>query len=509
MTDVRWLEHLVPDYLWAAGVVAGDGDEGLFTLARIHDAINSVIPAGGPSPDGVFDGGLVSLERLSGSERDRVRSILTARGLVDVAVSAGFAHALRMYPSAPGNWLANLVALPGDHVDPLEAEKYLNRAIAAIADGRGHGATAIKATVFRQMLASRALSFAPDAFPMEELGRYPKDVTPSERRLVEASIRASYLATAALDDAQNAARIAWARRFWDANWNLYACRAAVLEDDEAAGKDNALERGGTAAVAGDEADDRSQSGERVTALWDDFLRTALQTDPHLYDPGRHEVLSGLASHGFRLAFAVAAHPGLWIGEFSGPLLRSMAEVIIYLAWFATPEGREPAAHVRFKEYGRGHLKLLKLHAEEFADRAGSSEMLDDFLEDLEEEVNLELGEEWQDISFEGTFSGRDLRKMAIAADVTWLYKLVVGPASSVLHSEWPVLTRYAMELCVNPVHRPHWLPRRDLKPALRPVAGVSAAVLAGYLLDAYKAALVLPSGEAPRADASPAEEPPD
>lgn len=383
------------------------------------------------------------------------------------------------------------IATTSDHaVDRELAESYLATAIAAIANGGGPGATAVKATSFRQLLMAGRLHFAAGSMPKDALLRYPKSVNSTERSMVESLLRASFASFLAAEDNAVAERAAWAKRFWGTNWNLFPCRI----------------RGATShsidvpIVAGDAADPTATGaavevkvpGERISALWIRFLEDALQRDPGLYDPGRQEMISGLTAHGLRTTLALAANPGLWVGEFSAPLLRSVVEILIVLAWLGTPEGRAPEVHERFKDFGRGRLKLAKLHAEEFADSVATSALLEEVLEGLNDEVNREVGEEFQDISLEATFAGRDLRKMAIAAGAEWSYKLELAPMSSVLHSEWPMVTRYAMDLCVTPLHKFHWLPRTTLTPAVRPVAGETAVLMAQRLLDAYLA-LVTPS----------------
>lgn len=508
MTDARWLEDLLPEYLWAAGFVAGDADAGLFRLARVLDAMTAAL-ADVEAP--LLDGTLSSLEALTEAQRAKVVAALQEARLVAVAVPDAFAHALRMYPDAPGRWLADLARLPDDHVDPEIAESYLNRAIAAIADGRGPGATALKATAMRQQMMGGRLHFSAQGAPVGELKRYPRELSDDERASVESFIRASYLsfaATRALDTAASG----WPARFWNANWRLYTCRVRAKRDehDVEAGRERDEEPAGRReSERGKQADTQPGSehdgqpavqpepGERIAELWQRFIEVVQDSDPQLYDPGRHEVLTGLTAHALRVGFAIAAHPGLWVGEFGAPLLRSAAEVVIYLSWFGTTEGRQAEAHQKFKAFGRGRLKLAKLHAEEFADRMGTNEILEEILEGLHEETNREVGEEWQDISLETTFNGKDLRKMALASDTEWLYKMVIAPMSAVLHSEWPMLTRYAMQLCVNPVHRLHWLPRTELTPAVRPVGGEAAVALSRHALDAYIAALAPQPAEQP------------
>lgn len=478
MTDARWLEDLVPEYLWAASFVARDADEGLFRLARVLDTMTGSL---GDDEAQLLDGTLSSFDALTQPLRAKVIAGLREARLSEMAVPVGFAHAIRMYPSAPGSWLAELVRLPDDHVDPEVAESYLNRAIAAIADGRGPGATALKATAMRQQMVAGKLHFAVQGAPVEDLKRYPRGLSEDERASVESFIRASYLSFTAAQSLEPTAVADWPKRFWNANWRLYECR---VRDETVAQVRVGSERDDDESAPG-----RTEPGERIVELWQQFVQAVADADPNLYDPGRHEVLTGLTAHALRLAFAIAAHPGLWVGEFGAPLLRSAAEVVIYLSWFNTSEGRQPESHQKFKSFGRGRLKLAKLHAEEFADRMGTNEILEEILEGLQDEANREVAEEWQDISLEATFNGKDLRKMALASDTEWLYKMVVAPMSAVLHSEWPMLTRYAMRLCVNPVHRLHWLPRTDLYPAVRPVGGEAAVALARHAFEAFAAAL--------------------
>ena len=64
--------------------------------------------------------------------------------------------------------------------------------------------------------------------------------------------------------------------------------------------------------------------------------------------------------------------------------------------------------------GAGRLKLLKLHLEECVDSQDDPPSeLQEYLSYLDGEVNREIGEEWQNISIEATFSGVSARDMAI------------------------------------------------------------------------------------------------
>jgi hypothetical protein len=520
MTPLRWLEDQVADYVWAGGILRGDVDGGMLRLARILDVVEEARSAAGEGKHEPVDGGLVAFESIPPRSRDAVIKALRYAGLAHVVASEGFINAIQLYEAPPGGWLVGLSERDAAEPDRTLAEDYLSGAIATIADGRGRGGTAVKATVFRQLMLSGSIHFAAEGTPVEELKRYPGGVTDDERKRVESFIRASYGAFQGIATEQDDDRVAWARQFWGANWTLFPCREDAggdptnvgSEDEEnAPNKDQASDQGTASLDASSEAtgaeetsadSDPDAIGEQIYGFWNEFLTLAYESDPQLYDPARHEVLSGLAAHGLRVTIAVAAHPGLWVGEFSAPLLRTAVEVLIDLAWFATDEGRDESAPHRFKDFGRGRLKLVLLNFEDVAAKLGTNPLVEEILETLDEEVNREIGENFQDISLEATFTGRDLRKMAMAAGVEPLYKLQLSPMSSVVHAEWPMLTRYAMRLCINPVHRLHWMPRTNLEPAVRPQAGAAALVIARQIVDLYRRAMETSVGGAARSEAT-------
>jgi hypothetical protein len=151
---------------------------------------------------------------------------------------------------------------------------------------------------------------------------------------------------------------------------------------------------------------------------------------------------------------------------------------------------EPTLYSRFKEYGRGRLKLLKLHLEEYVDSLDEPpEELLRYLEYLDAEVNSETLEEFQDISVEATFSGVSARDMAKEVGMDREYRLQFAPASSATHGEWSTLDRYVLERCQNPLHGGHRMPRQSL---LTPVGSQlmdTIVDVATDLVEAYKVAV--------------------
>lgn len=111
----------------------------------------------------------------------------------------------------------------------------------------------------------------------------------------------------------------------------------------------------------------------------------------------------------------------------------------------------------------GRLKLLKLHLEEYVDSVDDPPTeLKEYLEFLDAEVNQEIGEEWQNISVESTFSSKSARDMAKDVGMEQEYKLLFAPASSATHGEWSSLDRTVLVRCQNPLHRRHRIPRETL-----------------------------------------------
>ena len=491
LASLRWAEDLAPDFIWAGGLVVDDPDQGLMQLSSILDSMREYLQGKGVSTSEgglLLDGGLVAFESVPTELRAGLIAHLQANGLAEACCSEGFAHAISMYPGAPGGWLAGVVPRGELGVDSAKAERYLAPVVGSMISGRSPQSTAVKVGVFRSLLVQGYLSFARDAVPTEGLLRYPFRVTQEERQEVEAFIRASFAALADADGQRHAQKATWGEQFWRANWNLYPC-LSVSPSEVPPPADDVQEP-----VSVDQHDSPQEAGETETAIagiWDEFQRVAYARDPDLYEPDRYEVVTGLTAHGLRIAVALVTHPGFWIGEFSAALLRVVSEILIVLAWLRSTGDSDPATYVQFKDFGRGRLKLLKLHAEDFADQQedGDVAAFVELIQQLDDEVNEEMGEEFQEISLEATFAGLDIRKMAFSSSMEWPYRLAYAPMSSVIHSEWPILARYAMQRCANPLHRFHWVPRRNLTPARLPSGGQTAVAMAAQLLEVYKALL--------------------
>lgn len=472
-----WLRDQFPDYLWVCSILSEELERGTRTLNATLDHVNNSLDVAlnnCAEARPVLDGSLSSWEAIPEAVRPRVLEDLRVADLYELAVPETFAHVLGMYPKAPGSWLIQRWRDSGLSIDPELAESRLNETIRASFHGRDPVATRAKAFALRGFVLAGRIYFGQDVKTVELLPRYPHELNQEEVARVEGFIRASFGALHGLRDGPDEGRgdsdPTWPAQFWRANWRIFSCHLA--ESGARPADEDVLRRALRDATT------------RLNALWRRFEDTALKTDPDLYNPDRYEVLTGITARALRVLTAAVHSPAAWTVEHSAPLLRSMVEALITLTWLAHREDR--SLYSRFKDFGRGHLKLWKLHLEEYADSL--DEVPQDVgaqLDDLQALVNEELSEEFQDIDIGGSFAGVDMRKMAYEVGLEQDYRLVLAPASADFHGEWGHLARYALTWCRNPAHRFHRVPRQDVEPDLSPSVIQVALDFAERVVDTY------------------------
>lgn len=481
-----WLRDQFPDYLWVCWHLAGQVDRGRSTVVAAMNLVNEVLDqvmgnTAGERP--VFDGSLTSWELLDPPARQPVLDALRDRGVYELVAPNEFAQVLGMYPSAPGSWLlAPWQTREGFRMDPAVAERALARVIIDGADGRGVVATQAKMLSFRGFLVARKIQFSLEIETVGLLKGWPDELNADERERVESFVRAAFGATSAMTvDEEGSGRLAWARRFWQSNWGIYPCRTTIEGEDDL---DPAHIENAVAAFV-----------ERVNAQWDRFHTIASSVDPDLYDPDRYEVLTGLTARSLRIVSAAIQSPAQWTHEHSAASIRALVETLINITWLTARE--ESALYERFKEFGRGRLKLLKLHWEEYADSLDEvPATVQSHIEDLDRLVNQDVDEEFQNIDLGGTFAGIDARKMAHEVGLEREYRLGFAPSSSDAHGEWSHLERYALVRCLNPSHRWHRVPRESILPEVRPEVVTSMLEYVDRVIDRYVATIQPPKGPA-------------
>lgn len=399
-----------------------------------------------------FNGTLVSFDAVPEDLRQTIIERLKARYLYERAFPVEFSVSLVKYENPPGRWLWEYPRPQGGFSDERKqmADEQLAKTIDDCWSGRNQNSTWAKMGLTSAGFSSgRTLitrSMADDWGAL--LPRYPYDLTEDETKRVESSMRAMYLAMSTLlPEEKRVATDVWAKEFWRRNWSLYEC----TEDESTPSEHEDDEK--------EMIKYHKQLQARFADLTEKFFKAA-SADPDLYDPVRHEVLSGIVSRSRRAVTIVLGNPMMWSSEHGSGVVRALVEARIVLKWLL--HKNDSSLYIKFQEYGRGHLKLLKLHLEAYVDKQEdpNQELIANIAE-LDSVVNRDISEEFQNISIEPNFAGTSVRKMAEEVGMADDYRFLFAPASSAFHGEWPALDQFALVQCQNPMHRGHRIVQKN------------------------------------------------
>lgn len=477
VVHLNWLRDQAPDFIWVAYHLTCDLKLGLTTIVKTINFVNELLDrrlGSIPSQRPVLDGRLTSWDQIPVEVRNEVLRDLKDEGAYEITFPEEFVHILGMYPNAPGRWLIGPWLNGSEfHIDHKVAERKLSEIIVNTAHGQSEVATRSKMLGLRGLIYAARVHFPPDtAFDL--LPRWPDDLTDDERLLVESSCRAMFNATSTIgpDELVNV-RTQWAMDFWRSNWRMFPCYAA--DDDSERPIAEVVEQL------------RALSLELVQ-IWERFMTIAMQSDPDIYDPDRWEVITGITSRSLRSIDALIRSPYRWTQEHLPTDSRAIIESLILLRWLNLKNDNE--LFKKFKEYGRGKLKLLKLHLESYADELDDiPDYLRKQIDDLSDLVNQDIDEEYQNIQLRGDFAGRSMRLMAKDTGMERDYHLRFAPDSTGLHGEWSHLDRYALVRCMNPTHRFHRIPRPGSEDISQPDLVKELVLLAAQIVDAYQEAV--------------------
>lgn len=449
----------------------------------------------------IFAGRLTDFARINGAQRAELLAALVYEGIYETLIPENLAHVLGMYPDAPGSWLLQPWLDRGLSIDPKKAERTLNRLLLEAGPRQGDLATWAKALLCRRHLAA-GRTHLPSREMWDLYTGWPDHDEEDDNRHAEAGYRAMYSAMSSCDQTALAERREWAEIFWRSNWKIYACRWPTedfLADLAAAdiGQQSDDDAPRPSEESNDDGPERSSADfwretlilarETVDGLRAGFHQLAETTDPDLYNPDRYEVLTGLVGRVLRYLGVFSGYPPLWTMEHGAPLLRTLIESRIVFRYIVQSDDEEIFS--KFKAYGMGKLKLLKLHYEDVIDKTHvpPDELLA-YVEYLDALVNQDVMEEFQDIDLGGNFAGADTRKMALAVGLEDAYRLVFAPASANVHGEWSIMDEYVFDRCENPAHRRHRILRRTRDSAVGPNFLQILIDHAAELVDEYEAA---------------------
>jgi hypothetical protein len=196
-----------------------------------------------------------------------------------------------------------------------------------------------------------------------------------------------------------------------------------------------------------------RSTAAIRALGDALRERQHEIDVDPSEPEPSEVRLGLASRQWRLLSYIATDPLLWNQERAAFVLRAIVDTHIVAMWLLAKDEFE--MYRRFVEFGRGRLKLYKLHLEDAVEADGSLKEMEDFLEQLDSRVNEEILEEFQPINIGGNFAGISPRQMADETGLKRLFDLMYQPLSAEAHAEWDSLADHDLASSPDPLLHGH------------------------------------------------------
>jgi hypothetical protein len=445
MVAFEWEPNILPEMLWLASLMVENWpDRGEHHAAL--DALDEFVPTDGPC----LDGTIAAFSLLPEEHRAEARSRFAAAD----GLNPDFANALAHYPDCPARWLLD-DWLTTNTPDPEAAERYLKELVLRMRDGRTSYATQLRAIALYRMAKNGKLAISPQVKSLLLLKNYPRDLTDEEKELCEGGVRA-FLVGCLGRPQHPATQTEWAAHFWRRNWKLSDCEHEtpfLTEDDE---PDETLRESNAPAVLVSQLRDGFLAA--VEQLERDLQTLQGQAEPDLFSPVTDEVRMGLASRQTRLLRRLVEDPNVWTHERAPHHVRSMIDARIVAAWLVLKN--DPALYQRYKEYGQGKLKLLKLNFEQhLEEQGGFGETSQEYLDYLEAQLNEERSEEFQAISLKANFADRSIRLMAEDVGLKNLYDLNYSPLSGESHGDWGSLVTHDLERCSNPLHRYHRLGR--------------------------------------------------
>lgn len=431
MQPVSWSNDQIPEFLWAALLIADLGR--VRALNRFRDVADFVYKQS--SGTKVAD---VSHSALANAEPDVLRDLLAV-----IARERRYASALSpllLLENLPARdaWAAAL-----GHADEKRGWEGLMDGVAKVFDHQSQEATDCRwLKVLVGLLAGRL--HLPWKDRIEEILQYP---SLGDMRRVRPSIRATEMSLRNLDNHPGDHPASdWVQEFWAQCYRDTACFGFVEHP-----------------VA-----DRPGIGlDEIKSLFNSVAEHADRFRSTTAPDARHDVVFGTVLYGITTLHEIVE--GRIDGGILGQVgLRVIAECAITLAYLLAKDVRDLWSS--YRAYGAGQAKLTFL---KFEDVIAPPHSID--VEVLERLANEDLWQEFVPIEL-GHWEKSSLRKMSEDAAVKdSVYDPFYQWPSQFAHGHWGAIRDTVFTNCANPLHRFHRVPRpapRQLPPTVDEAIGL-------------------------------------
>jgi len=238
---------------------------------------------------------------------------------------------------------------------------------------------------------------------------------------------------------------AWAVKFWDQCFKETPClllKEAKENDSEA-----------------------SISLDHLQEIRELLVKHAFQTMQTTSIDPRHDSVFGIPLYCLNILIELQS-TGLNRSSIGRLALRTFVESFINLAYLKKKD--DPELWRSWRIFGAGQAKLSYLKLE---DSANPPKFVDSTL--LKTLANEDAWEEFLPIEL-GHWTNSDVRKLSIEAGAKEAYDNFYSWTSTFLHGHWGAIRDSVFEICLNPLHRFHRVPR------------ASAKCMPDVLLDAFR-----------------------
>ncbi len=263
---------------------------------------------------------------------------------------------------------------------------------------------------------------------VKEIYFYPNYGEPSR---VRASIRANEI----LLGGMNSSCSEWSSKFWDECLNKTPCVLANTNVTKAE------------LLAG-------TSVEHLREVYDRLIEHTYKTQTTTHIDARHDTVFGMGLYCLGLLQEL-----LRLGNYHAisarTSLRTITECYITLAYLAKKDNADLWLTHRVHGAGRTKLAFLKLNQSDDAPNYVD-------VQTLEELANEDRWQELQDIDL-SHWNQTDLRKMSEEIGVKDVYDQFYDWTSAFAHGSWSAIRDAVFDICDNPLHRYHRIPRQSIR----------------------------------------------
>jgi hypothetical protein len=411
---MSWPNDRLPEILWAAVLISHLPREIALSMFRMVASYGRRIRSDAPEPGDITHSGIAAMKPEQ------------ARELINIICRDDYARkllkSLKLFENLPAGQLWREILQ--NETDPADWG-VIAKAVALALDHQSQEATDCRWLKVLFYSFKGQLNFPAAAKfdgKIEELLKYPDF---GDMRAVRPSIRSLEGALGML-----AQKSAWPSNFWSQCLRDTGCEPLKRETTP-------LLRPGTTLTLISDAYDRVRRHANNT-------RTTTAVDP------RHDVVFGTALFALSVVgelMQIGVGPSI-LGRCG---LRTLLECYVNLAYLA--EKDSPQLWNSFRVYGAGQAKLAFLKITESVEKPSFVTA-----ETLESLANEDMYQEYLTIDL-GHWEKSNLRKLSEEAEVKDEYDRYYPWTSTYSHGHWAAVRDSVFDVCGNPLHRLHRIPR--------------------------------------------------